>query len=155
MAQRQAAIDHAFNQFVRDDGNSICAADVKSCYASSIHPKVISGECSEDEVFLDFLSNFTDKNNDGRLHRDCWNAYYSKISEGVPNDDHFVQLMCQVWRMWDSIIIQCCEKERERDLIVLIKRRFKNIHHQTHTHSYYSLSILHYFSVNSCFNQYN
>lgn len=96
---RQAAIDHAFNQFIRDDGNSIDAADVKACFAACIHPKVVSGDCSEDEVFLEFLSNFQDKNNDGRLHRDDWNAYYDKISGSVPNDDHFIQLMCQVWRM--------------------------------------------------------
>lgn len=98
-AYRQAAIDHAFNKFITDDGNSICAADLKGCYASNIHPKVISGEISEDEAFLDLLTNFIDKNNDGRVHREEWNAYYCKISAGIPNDEHFCQLMCQVWRM--------------------------------------------------------
>jgi hypothetical protein len=96
---RQAAIDHAFNQFIRDDGNSIDAADAKTVFAASLHPKVISGECSEDEVFLEFLTNFQDRNNDGRLHREDWTAYYQTISEKVPNDDHFIQLMCQVWRI--------------------------------------------------------
>jgi len=52
-----------------------------------------------DESFLELLSNFTDKNNDVRVHREEWNAYYEKISANVPNDEHFCQLMCQVWRM--------------------------------------------------------
>jgi len=96
---RQAAIDHAFNRCLRDDGNSVDAADLKAVYAANLHPKVVSGEISVDESFLELLSNFTDKNNDGRVHREEWNAYYEKISANVPNDEHFCQLMCQVWRM--------------------------------------------------------
>ena len=49
---------------------------------------------SEDEVMLEFLGNFTDRDNNGRVHRDEWNAYYAKISAGVHNDDHFITLMC-------------------------------------------------------------
>lgn len=98
-AQRQAVIDHAFNRFVRDDGNSIDAADLKAVFGSHLHPRVISGDISEDEVFLEFLTHFSDKNCDGRLHRDEWNAYYAGISATIPSDDHFVQLMCQVWKL--------------------------------------------------------
>ena len=32
-----------------------------------MHPKVISGEITEDEAFLEFLANFGDKNNDGKI----------------------------------------------------------------------------------------
>jgi hypothetical protein len=98
-AYRKTAIEHAFDRFVTDDSNSVQAADLKGVYATNIHPKVVSGECSADEAFLELLSNFTDKNNDGRVHRDEWNAYYDKISANIPNDDHFIQLMCQVWRI--------------------------------------------------------
>jgi hypothetical protein len=89
-ANRQAVIDAAFNRFVRDDGNSIEAILLKGVYATTIHPKVISGESSEDEVLLDLLTNFQDRNGDGRIHREDWNAYYTSISGNVPNDDHFV-----------------------------------------------------------------
>jgi hypothetical protein len=98
-AYRQTAIDRAFNRFVTEDGNSIEAADLKSVYVTSIHPRVVSGECSTDEAFLELLTNFTDRDNNGRVHRDEWNAYYEKISATIPNDDHFYQLMCQVWRI--------------------------------------------------------
>lgn len=54
---------------------------------------------SEDEALLDFLKNFDDKNNDGRIHRDQWCAYFAAVSEKVNNEDHFVQLMCQMWRL--------------------------------------------------------
>ena len=98
-AERQAVIDHAFNSFVRDDTESIEAADLKGAYAANLHPKVISGELSEDEVFLEFLTHFSDKNRDGRIHREEWNAYYGKISASIDVDSHFCQLMAQVWRL--------------------------------------------------------
>ena len=92
-AERQAVIDAAFNKFIRDDTESIEAADLKAAYAANLHPKVISGELSEDEVFLEFLTNFSDRNRDGRIHRDEWNAYYGKISSSIDVDSHFNQLM--------------------------------------------------------------
>lgn len=98
-AQRQAVIDHAFNRFVRDDGNSVEAALLKGVYASNCHPKVICGEMSEDEALLELLKHFSDKNNDGRIHRDEWNAHWQSVSERIAEEDHFVQLMCQMWRL--------------------------------------------------------
>lgn len=45
-AHRQAAIDDCFNKFIKDDGNSVEAADLKASYAANLHPRVISGEFS-------------------------------------------------------------------------------------------------------------
>jgi hypothetical protein len=49
---------------------------LKSVFAANLHPRVISGELSQDEVFLEFLTHFSDRNRDGKIHRDEWNAYY-------------------------------------------------------------------------------
>merc|ERR1711957_435893 len=92
-------IDVAFNKFVRDDADSVEAADLKACFSGNLHPKVISGELSEDEVFLDFLTNFSDRNRDGRVHRDEWCAYYAKVAEAIPNPAHFEHLMVQAWKL--------------------------------------------------------
>jgi hypothetical protein len=97
--ERQAVIDCAFNQFVRDDGNCVEAALMKGVYACHMHPKVIQGEISEEEAFLELLCKFTDKNNDGRIHRDEWNAHWQAVSENIPEDDHFKSLMMQMWRL--------------------------------------------------------
>lgn len=75
-ADCQCVIDAGFNQFVSDDGNSIDACAIKGVYATNLHPRVIAGELSEDEALLAFLTNFKDRNNDGRIHRDEWNAYH-------------------------------------------------------------------------------
>jgi hypothetical protein len=60
---------------------------------TNIHPKVISGQWSSDEVFLEFLTHFSDKNRDGRIYRDEWNTYYHGVSKSMTSDDHFGILM--------------------------------------------------------------
>jgi len=82
------------------DGNGwIDAADLKPVYNCNFHPKVINGTMTEDQVFLEFLSNFGDRNRDGRIVRSEWNDYYSAVSASIDNDDHFVQLMKTAWRL--------------------------------------------------------
>lgn len=90
-------VDKAFLKFDADGNGTIEAADLKGVYNTTHHPKVISGEMTEDEVFLEFLQNFGDKNKDGRVDRQEWNDYYAAVSSSVDNDDHFVQLMKQAW----------------------------------------------------------
>ena len=98
-AVRQQAIDNAFALFVKSDPNSIDAVDVRRGYQTHLHPRVISGELSNDEVLLEFLTNFSDRNRDGRIHKDEWDAHYAKVSANVSNDAHFVTLMSQTWKL--------------------------------------------------------
>mmetsp|Transcript_30016 Transcript_30016/g.39870 ORF Transcript_30016/g.39870 Transcript_30016/m.39870 type:complete len:195 (+) Transcript_30016:71-655(+) len=98
-AQRQAMVDKAFLKFDADGSGEITAADLRGVYNCSMHPKVQSGELTEDEVFLEFLQNFGDKNRDGRIQRDEWNEYYAAVSSSIDNDEHFVQLMKAAWKL--------------------------------------------------------
>ena len=97
--RRQAMVDKAFLKFDRDGNGTIEAADLKGVYNCRFHPKVISGEMNEDQVFLTFLANFGDKNKDGKITRSEWNDYYSAVSASIDNDDHFVQLMKTAWKL--------------------------------------------------------
>jgi Ca2+-binding EF-hand superfamily protein len=45
-------VDKAFLKFDADGSGVIEAADLKGVYSANMHPKVISGEMTEDEVFL-------------------------------------------------------------------------------------------------------
>jgi len=98
-AQRQAMVDKAFLKFDCNGSGCIEAADLKGVYNASFHPKVISGEMTEDEVFLEFLANFGDRNGDGRIERGEWNDYYAAVSSSIDNDEHFVQLMQSAWKL--------------------------------------------------------
>jgi Ca2+-binding EF-hand superfamily protein len=98
-AQRQAIADKAFLKFDKDGSGQIEAADLRGVYNCSFHPKVINGQMTEDQVFLEFLANFGDRNKDGRITRTEWNDYYSAVSASVDNDEHFVQLMKTAWKL--------------------------------------------------------
>lgn len=92
-------VDKAFLKFDKDGSGSIEASDLRGVYNTTMHPKVQSGEMTEDEVFLEFLTNFGDRNRDGIISRSEWNEYYAAVSASVDNDDHFVQLMRTAWRL--------------------------------------------------------
>merc|ERR1719350_2520727 len=98
-AKRQAMVDKAYLKFDANGDGEITAADLRGVYNATMHPKVQSGEMTEDEVFLEFLANFGDKNRDGKIQRSEWNEYYAAVSSSIDNDDHFVMLMKTAWKL--------------------------------------------------------
>ena len=97
--RRQAMIDKAFLKFDKDGNGYIDANDLRGTYNAQMHPKVQRGEMTEDQVFMEFLGNFNDKNKDGKVDREEWNEYYAAVSSSIDNDDHFVQLMKSAWKL--------------------------------------------------------
>ena len=97
--KRQAIADTAFAKFDRDGNGYLDASDMRGIYNVSMHPKVINGTMTEDQVFLEFLTNFGDKNRDGKITKVEWNDYYSAVSASIDNDDHFVALMTAAWKL--------------------------------------------------------
>ena len=96
---RQAVVDAAYSKFDADGSGKITASDLRGVYNCTAHPKVISGEMTEDEVFLEFLACFGDKNNDGCITKAEWDDYYAAVSSNIDNDDHFVELICNAWKL--------------------------------------------------------
>ena len=77
--------------------DAVDAAVMKQCYKANLHPKVISGELSEDEAFLDFLSKFADANNDGTVTHQEWSDHWNMIAKNIPEEEHFVTMMAKAW----------------------------------------------------------
>ncbi len=96
---RQKYIDLAFFKFDKDANGFISADDLRGVYDCSQHPKVINGELTEDEVFVEFLKNFGDKNGDGKITKPEWNDYYAAVSSNIDNDQHFIDLMKAAWKI--------------------------------------------------------
>ena len=95
--RRQAIIDKAFLKFDKEGNGVIDVTEIRQVYNCSKHPKVVSAEMSEEQVFAMFLKNFNDKNNIGKIDRKEWNDYYSAVSFSIENDDHFVIMMKTTW----------------------------------------------------------
>ena len=96
---RKKWIHKAFQKFDKDGNGRITSADLKGVYNSSMHPKVMSGEMTEDDVFVDFLKNFGDKNGDGKITRQEWDDYYAAVSSSIDSDEHFVLCMKRAWKL--------------------------------------------------------
>ena len=95
--RRQAIIDKAFLKFDKEGNGMIDVTEIRQVYNCSKHPKVVSAEMSEEQVFAMFLKNFNDKNNIGKIDRKEWNDYYSAVSSSIENDDHFVIMIKTTW----------------------------------------------------------
>ena len=98
-SKRQALVDKAFLKFDKDGNGVITTADLKGVFNASLHPKVQKGEMTEEQVFLEFMSNFADRNKDGKISREECNEYYSALSASIDNDEHFVLLMQTAWKL--------------------------------------------------------
>ena len=66
-AKRQAAVDKVFLHFDKTCDGFVSAEDLKLNFSVDKHPKYQSGEMTKDEIFMEFLTNFNDKNGDGRI----------------------------------------------------------------------------------------
>ncbi len=97
--RRQAIIDKAFLKFDKEGTGLIDVMEIRQVYNCSKHPKVVSAEMSEEQVFSLFLKNFNDKNNTGKIDRKEWNDYYAAVSYSIENDDHFVIMMKTTWQL--------------------------------------------------------
>jgi len=97
--RRQAIIDKAFLKFDKEGNGIIDVTEIRQVFNCAKHPKVVSGEMSEEQVFATFLKNFNDVNGQGKIDRKEWNDYYSAVSFSIDNDDHFVILMKTAWNL--------------------------------------------------------
>jgi len=97
--RRQAIIDKSYLKFDKEGNGIIDVTHIRQIFNCVKHPKVVSGEMSEEQVFATFLKNFNDVNGQGKIDRKEWNDYYSAVSYSIDNDDHFVILMKTAWNL--------------------------------------------------------
>ena len=60
---RKSLIQQAFNKLDRDGSGVVTADDLKGVYVASKHPKYLSGEWSEEQVFQQWLNSFNGPTN--------------------------------------------------------------------------------------------
>ena len=97
--ERSDVVNAAFIKFDDEGSYQVKASDLRAAACVSSHPKVISGDITEDEAFLEFLTNFGDKFNNGYITLTEWVDYYSAVSAEVQSDDHFCKLVRSYWNL--------------------------------------------------------
>ena len=93
-------VKKAFNQLDKDGSGLLDASDIASLYDSSVHPDVISGSSSSQQVLSSFLETFdVGCVVSGKVTIDEFINYYSNISESIDNDDYFELMIRNVWHI--------------------------------------------------------
>ena len=73
--------------------------DLKGVFNANKHPKVISGEITQEQAFDEFSRNFNDHTGAGKIEQCEWNDYYAAVSASVEDDEHFIMLVKSTWQI--------------------------------------------------------
>lgn len=120
---REAVIAAAFAKLDRSGDGVVTVDDLRGVYSGRAHPKVRSGEWTEEEALRRFLDNFDSSKKDGQvgahiqpppsaqvsglcLQPICpqvtlaeFQDYYSGISTSMDTDEEFVAMMTSAWQL--------------------------------------------------------
>uniref|UniRef100_A0A9L0RI54 EF-hand domain-containing protein n=1 Tax=Equus caballus TaxID=9796 RepID=A0A9L0RI54_HORSE len=96
---REAVIAAAFAKLDRSGDGVVTVDDLRGVYNGRAHPKVRSGEWTEEEVLRRFLDNFDASEKDGQVTLAEFQDYYSGVSASVDRDEEFVAMMTSAWRL--------------------------------------------------------
>jgi len=74
--------------------------ELRKVFNCTRHPRFISKELSEDQIFFLYLQNFSERNN-GFISKQVkkilyfqeWDDYYAGVSVTIDNDDHFIKII--------------------------------------------------------------
>jgi Ca2+-binding EF-hand superfamily protein len=84
---RQNIVNKAFEKLDKTRDGIITVDDMKGCYDCSKHPKFISGEMGQDQIFKAFLASFeVGGQTDGVVSREEFFNYYSGVSASIDSD---------------------------------------------------------------------
>ncbi|XP_004689365.1 PREDICTED: calcyphosin isoform X2 [Condylura cristata] len=96
---REAVIAAAFAKLDRSGDGVVTVEDLRGVYSGRAHPKVQSGEWTEEEVLRQFLDNFDSSEKDGQVTLAEFQDYYSGVSASMDTDEEFVAMMSSAWRL--------------------------------------------------------
>lgn len=100
----------AFAIMDADKSGNLTLSDIKLKYNAKKHPKVISGEKTEDEVLYEFMDTFEAHHYDGvgtkdhDISKEEWSAYYDNVSMSIDDDAYFELMMNNAWNLDGSKI---------------------------------------------------
>ncbi|XP_068837455.1 calcyphosin isoform X1 [Capricornis sumatraensis] len=96
---REAVVAAAFAKLDRSGDGVVTVDDLRGVYSGRTHPKVRSGEWTEEQVLRHFLDNFDSSEKDGQVTLAEFQDYYSGVSASMDTDEEFVAMMTSAWRL--------------------------------------------------------
>ena len=114
--KRKTAVHAAFQQFDSNSRGEARIEDLRlSGYNAAHHPDVINRKKTERQVMMDMLTKLEGGSRDGRVTEEEFVDYYASfVSPLVDNDDRFVALVRNAWRL-DEPAVPVQEHRRTKE----------------------------------------
>lgn len=102
---RKGLCMRAFAIIDADASGQLTLSDIKTKYNAKKHPKVISGEKTEDEILYEFMDTFEAHHHECKgekdhiITKDEWIAYYNNVSMSIDDDAYFELMMTNAWNL--------------------------------------------------------
>ena len=97
---RLEMVNAAFTKFDVDGCGAVTMKDLREGhYNVDSHPKFISGEMTEEQIFLEFLNAFGDKDGDGSITPEEFQDYYRNVSAHCDTDEEFKVILTNAWKL--------------------------------------------------------
>ena len=105
--RRKKIVVQVFKSLDKNKNGMIYLDDIRDTYNAKMHPDVLTGKKTEDEVLAEFLDTFEyqfnllsdEKENEGKISLEEFLEYYNNISVGIKDDDYFEEMIKSVYNL--------------------------------------------------------
>ena len=98
--RRISFVKAAFSKLDKDGNGVVEPADIASIYDASMHPDVVSGKRTQEEILAEFLETFEyGGDHDGKVSSTEFEKYYANVSASIDDDDYFELMMRNAWHI--------------------------------------------------------
>jgi Ca2+-binding EF-hand superfamily protein len=96
---REGLIRLAYGKLDINGDGQVTLDDIAKIYNASHHPDVIARKKTEDEVFLEFMSQWDTQVADGIVTFDEFMIYFKDVSASIDTDEYFEAMMKSAWKL--------------------------------------------------------
>lgn len=97
--KRVNLIGLAFDKLDKTGNGTVELNDLQGVYNGTMHPKVLAGEMTEDEVLADFMKQWDTLEADGIVTFEEFCEYYKDVSCSIDDDEYFELMIRNAWKL--------------------------------------------------------
>ena len=105
--RRKKIVIQAFKSLDKSGNGVVDLDSIREAYNAKMHPDVICGKKTEEEILAEFLDTFEyqfnllkdEKNEENKVMLEEFIDYYNNISMGIKDDDHFEEIIRNVFNL--------------------------------------------------------
>ncbi|XP_063716422.1 calcyphosin-like protein isoform X2 [Symsagittifera roscoffensis] len=100
---RERMVQEAFKKLDKDGSGCLTIEDLRGVCDVSGHPKILSGDWTEEQALEQFLSNFdTPDNFDATITKDEFFSYYAGVSASINKDEDFLMMVNDTYHLFTT-----------------------------------------------------